>query len=388
MKDESRFDQVLERFTEDGLLPGVIAGLANRDGTLYTGASGHSNLELGSPMETDAILAIASMTKLVTTVAVLQLVDQGLLDLDAPITDYLPQFQVPKVLEGFSASGEPVLVEPSSVPTTRALLTHTSGYVYEIWNENALKSVTSGLVPGLLDAGLDALSAPLAFSPGTRWEYGIGIDWAGIILETITGKNLDSYFQDHLFGPLKMNDTFYEIPGSKQARAASTYSRTSGGFEFSPPLAPMIMGGGGLYSTISDYLRFARVLLNDGSLDGVRILNPETVERMFENQIGELSVTPGTTRMPELSNDFDMGFGAPARWGLGLLLHDRQTPAGRPAGSASWAGLFNTYFWIDRENSLCAVVGTQVLPFYDEQAVALLKAYEEAVYQSLPQPAM
>jgi methyl acetate hydrolase len=165
---------------------------------------------------------------------------------------------------------------------------------------------------------------------------------------------------------------------------ANTYTRTPNGFEFSPPLAPMVLGGGGLYSTIADYLRFMRALLNGGTLDGVKILESETVDSMFENQIGAIEVRPGTTQMPALSNDFDMGFGAPARWGLGFLLHEEGSAAGRAAGSVSWAGIFNSYFWIDRQNDLCAVVAAQVLPFYDEQAVALLQAYEAAIYQSLP----
>lgn len=380
---EDRLHAVLGRYTETGLLPGVVAGLATGGGTVYVEAAGKRDLESGDPMAEDTIIAIASMTKPITTVAVLQLVEKGLVDLDAPITDYLPELEAIKVLEGFDEAGELILVDPASRPTTRQLLTHTSGFAYEFWNEKIEKAVSSGKLTSLF-AGPDGLQTPLVFSPGARWEYGIGIDWAGFLVEKLSGKGLDAYFQDHIFDPLKMVDTFYVVPDDKQRRLANTYTRTPDGFEFSPPLAPMVLGGSGLYSTIDDYLRFMRALLNGGTLDGVKILESETVDLMFENQIGAIEVRPGKTRMPAFSNDFDMGFGVPARWGLGFLLHEEGALAGRAAGSVSWAGIFNSYFWIDRENDLCAVVATQVLPFYDEQAVSLLQAYEAAIYQSLP----
>ena len=376
-------DALLTRYTELGLLPGIVAGLGNSEGTLYQGAAGKRNLDSGEQMTTDTIVAIASMTKPVTTVAALQLVDQGLLDLDAQITDYLPELHALKVLAGFDEEGNRVLRDPASIPTTRQLLSHTSGYVYEIWNENALRSVSNGQVSSLFDPEGDSLQAPLGFSPGERWEYGIGIDWAGVIIETLTGKALDVYFQDHIFSPLKMADTFYAVPETKTRRVASTYLRTTSGFELSPPLAVTISGGGGLYSTIADYLKFMRALLNLGRLDGANILRPQSVDMMFENQIGELTVGPGHTAIPEASNDFDMGFGKMAKWGLGFLLHGEQTEAGRPAGTGSWGGLFNSYFWIDRQNDICALIATQVMPFYDAHAVALLQEYEQSIYQNM-----
>tara|TARA_B100001245_G_C22622206_1_gene306904 strand:- start:14 stop:571 length:558 start_codon:yes stop_codon:yes gene_type:complete len=180
-----------------------------------------------------------------------------------------------------------------------------------------------------------------------------------------------------------MQDSFYEVPEEKEARRAAIHSRQESGLIVIPHLGEPVSGGGGLSSTIADYLRFMRAILNQGTLDGAAILQPYTVDMMFENHIGDLDVTPGTTQIPALSNDFDMGFGTPAKWGLGVLLHQAQTESGRPKGSASWAGLFNSYFWIDRENDLCAVIGTQVLPFYDTHAVAMLKDFEAAVYKNL-----
>jgi len=376
-------DQILEKHIASGDLPCAVAGVANADGTLYMGAAGLRSLDASDAMTTDTIFAIASMTKAITTVATLQLVEQGLIDLDTPITAYLPNLTHLKVLDGFDDDGEPMLSSPKSSPTTRQLLTHTSGYVYEIWNANALQRVASEQIDSLFVEGGNGMTAPLGSSPGERWEYGIGIDWAGVIVETLSGKDLDVYFQDHIFSPLSMHDSAYIVPEEKAARRAAVHARTEDGLTVIPHLGEPISGGGGLSSTITDYLRFMRALLNQGTLDGTKILQPQTVDMMFENHIGDLDVTPGPTQMPAISNDFDMGFGQPAKWGLGFLLHEAQTASGRPKGSVSWAGLFNSYFWIDRENDLCAVIATQVLPFYDTHAVAMLKDFESAVYKNL-----
>lgn len=373
-------EQILEKYIVSGDLPCALAGVANADGTLYMGAAGLRSLDDSQAMTTDTIFAIASMTKAITTVATLQLVEQGQIDLDTPITAYLPDLEHLKVLDGFDDDGKPMLSSPKTSPTTRQLLTHTSGYVYEIWNANGLQSVASEQIDSLFDEGGNGMMAPLAFSPGERWEYGIGIDWAGVIVETLSGKSLDEYFQEHIFAPLSMQDSFYKVPEEKAARRAVIHARTEAGLAVTPHLGEPVSGGGGLSSTIADYLRFMRALLNQGTLDGAKILQPYTVDMMFENHIGDLDVNPGPTQIPDVSNDFDMGFGQPAKWGLGFLLHQAQTESGRPKGSASWAGLFNSYFWIDRENDLCAVIATQVLPFYDTKAVAMLKEFEAAIY--------
>jgi CubicO group peptidase (beta-lactamase class C family) len=373
-------EQILEKYIVSGDLPCALAGVANADGTLYMGAAGLRSLDDSQAMTTDTIFAIASMTKAITTVATLQLVEQGQIDLDTPITAYLPDLEHLKVLDGFDDGGKPMLSSPKTSPTTRQLLTHTSGYVYEIWNANGLQSVASEQIDSLFAEGGNGMMAPLAFSPGERWEYGIGIDWAGVIVETLSGKSLDVYFQEHIFAPLGMQDSFYKVPEEKAARRAAIHARTEAGLAVTPHLGEPVSGGGGLSSTIADYLRFMRALLNQGTLDGAKILQPYTVDMMFENHIGDLDVNPGPTQIPDVSNDFDMGFGEPAKWGLGFLLHQAQTQSGRPKGSASWAGLFNSYFWIDRENDLCAVIATQVLPFYDTKAVAMLKEFESAIY--------
>jgi len=271
-------DEILEKHIASKNLPCAVAGVANSDGTLYTGATGVRSLDGFEPMTTDTIFAIASMTKAITTVATLQLVEQGLIDLDAPITAYLPDLDHLKVLEGFDDQGRPKLGSPDSIPTTRQLLTHTSGYVYEIWNANGLRNVASGALDSLFSEDGNGMMAPLGFSPRHHWEYGIGIDWAGVIVETLSGKGLDIYFQDHIFSPLGMQDSFYEVPEEKASRRAAIHTRLDAGLEVIPHLGEPVSGGGGLSSTIADYLRFMRSILNQGTLDGAVILQPDTVD--------------------------------------------------------------------------------------------------------------
>ncbi len=384
---DEALDAVLEAYAGGGAanagdrkVPCALGGVVNREGVLYTGAAGFANLESSTPMKTDTIVGIASMTKPVTTVALLQLVEQGKIDLDVPFTEYLADTRPPQVLTGFGGDGKMILEDAADTPTPRQLLSHTSGYVYEIWNENMFQALASGQIASVI-GGKDGLKVPLAFAPGERWEYGIGIDWAGILVETLSGKSLDVYFQDHIFEPLGMTDTFYQVPEDKAGRCATIYARTPDGYVAGEPLGSAPMGGGGLNSTVDDYLHFIRCILNGGACEAGKILERETVESMFVNQIGDIDVLPGDSFNAELSNAFDMGFGSPAKWGLGFLLSTDGTAAGRAPGSGSWAGLFNSYFWIDPASGIGGVVATQVLPFFDDHAVAMLQDFEKVVYQ-------
>lgn len=374
---------ILQDYVEQGLLPNVVAGVASSEGTTYLESFGLKSLDANDPMAKDTIISIASMTKAVTTVAALQLVEKNHIDLDIPINAYLPEASDLEILQGFDSENRPLLRKAEAIPTVRQLLTHTSGYVYEIWNENANRHVADGGIDSLFTDGGNGMSAPLSFPPGERWEYGIGIDWAGKIVEEVSGKSLDVYFYDHIFSLIGMVDTFYKVPEEKESRRAAIHARGENGLMVIPYLREPISGGGGLNSTVTDYLLFLRTLLNRGSLNGASMLQPKTVDMMFENQIGELNVPPGKTRMPDISNDFDMGFGSEAKWGLGFLLHQNNLESGRPKGSASWAGVFNSYYWIDRDNDLCAVIATQVLPFYDSNAISMMQDFESGIYKSL-----
>ena len=376
---------ILDRATSSGRLKGVVALVADHNGILFQHASGEARESVS--MQSDMLFNIASMTKLVTTIAVLQRVEAGDLDLDVPVDRYLPELGSIQVLGGFTEDGSPELRPARSVPTARELLIHTSGFVYEVWNAKAFEALQLGLVQSLF-SGRPALDAPLAFDPGERWEYGIGIDWAGLLLEAVSGENLMGYFSSHIFAPLAMRDTAFDIPAVKMDRAMTRYGRGPDGLtELPEQAAPSLYestrfynGGGGLTSTVADYGRLLRALLNGGELDGQRILNASTVDQMFNNQIGELDAGVSGTQIPSVSNRIDMAFGAPGRWGLGFLIHPEGTRNGRKPGSASWGGIFNTYYWVDRASDVCAILATQILPFYDHEMISVLEEFERSVY--------
>jgi CubicO group peptidase (beta-lactamase class C family) len=289
------------------------------------------------------------------------------------------------VLEGFDAEGEPVLRPARGTVTLRNLLTHTSGFVYETWNANQLaylRKTGLGRYGSFTDAA-DVL--PLAFDPGTAWQYGIGIDWAGKLLEAVTGETLEAYMRTHILDPLGMHDTGYLLNDRVRSRLAVSTDRKADGTLVSAPFdAPqdptMFLGGGGLYGTAADYMRFLSMLLHGGTLDGAQILRPETVAAMRQNQIGDVLVSPLTAALPLMSNDVDLYPAMPKKWGLSFLINTEDVPGRRRAGSLAWAGLRNTYFWLDPTAQIAGVIMTQVLPFADKQVLELFDRFEQGVY--------
>lgn len=377
-------DLLLESAVKSSEIPGVIAVAANSDGVIYQGVSGKSDISSNSDMSIDSILQIFSMTKPITSVAVMQLVEKGEVELDVAASTYLPMLRSAQVLEGFDEGGKPILRAPETAVTVRQLLTHTSGYVYEIWNVNAAQNAQIGQVSSISSGGDGFLAAPLAFDPGTRWEYGIGTDVLGVLITAVTGQSLEDYFSENIFEPLQMYETSFHLAEQDLPRLATTYSKSNSGDLTALPIRlnnPFLSGGGGLVSTAPDYVRFLRALLNDGELDGARILNDETIDLMAQNHIGDLEAgSSGGSVMPELSNPFDFFPGSVDRFGLGFLINSNQVSGGRAAGSLAWAGLANTYFWIDRENDVCGVLMTQILPFFDPEVLSLLSHFETAIY--------
>ena len=379
---------VLDQTIADGRLNFAVAAVGNAGGQTWSYAAGYQDAEKTNVASPDDIIQIASMTKLVTTIAALQLMEQGKLNLDSPISVYAPELNDLQVLKGFEADETPIFERAKRAPTARELMTHTAGYVYEIWNANALKGVQLGVTPSLLGEG-NYLEAPLAFQPGTAWEYGINTDWLGVLVERLSGQRLANYFDDNIFTPLSMTDTFYELPADKLDRSVTMMARVAEGLVELPGFQPMprkkgsmphYSGGGGLFSTVKDYGRVLQMLLKGGSLDGKTLLKAETVDTMFQNNIGNIQPLALATVMPNLSNTADMSFGNKVTFGLGLLLHTDGIDGGRKANSGSWAGLFNSYYWVDREAGTYGIFGTQVLPFYDGVAIETLLEFEQAVY--------
>lgn len=381
-------DDLLRRSVDAGSLPGVIAIAGTAGTTLYEGAYGRRSVGIGAPMTLDTVVWIASMTKAITATAAMQLVERGLLTLDAPAFETISELSGLQVLEGFDDRGTPRLRPPRRAPTLRDLLTHTSGFGYDFFNPMAGRYMALTGTPPVRSCQRVALSMPLMFDPGERWEYGIGIDWVGRLVEAASGQRLDRYFQEHLFEPIGMGDTSFKLTPSQYARLASVHRRDTEGrlvpVEFGIPQEPEFhMGGGGLYSTARDYLAFARVFLRDGECAGGRVLRPETVALMARNHIGALNVEPAMSAVPMTSHDVDWFPGIEMKWGLSFLINMQPAPTGRAAGSLAWAGLANTYFWIDRASGVAGVILSQLLPFYDPAAVALFNRFERAVYDHL-----
>jgi methyl acetate hydrolase len=378
-------DRVLSKPVEAGLIPGVVALAADDRGVFYKAAFGLRSVDKPDPMTADSVFRIASMTKAVTGTAAMQLVEQGRIGLDQPMGDVLPVIKEAKVLEGFDAGGAPRLREPKTPVTLWHLLTHTSGYGYDIFNANLGRYIEIAGLPSILTCKNDALRIPLLFDPGTNWEYGIGIDLAGKVVEAVSGETLESYFQHHIFEPLGMRDTSFVLRGDMARRLVGTHGRGPDGkpapivFEF-PQEAEFHMGGGGLLSTAPDYLAFTRMLLAGGTLDGVQVLKPETVELMARNAIGNLEVPKLRSDNPALALEVEMFPGQVKKWGLSFIINTEDVAGGRAAGSLAWAGVHNTFFWIDISRRIAAVVMMQILPAADPHVLETMVNFEQALY--------
>jgi methyl acetate hydrolase len=341
-------------------------------------------------MTVDAVFRIASMTKAITAAAAMQLTEQGKLSLDQPAKEILPFLANTKVLLGFDSNDNPLLRAPRTEITLRNLLTHTAGFVYDTWNEQMNRYARITGVPSARTGKLAALTAPLNFDPGERWEYGINIDIAGRMVELASGLDLETYMQKNIFAPLGMVDTSFIQRPEWDARLPAVHARQEDG-SLQPIVLPPVPvvdrefypGGGGLFSTASDYLRFLQALMHGGELEGNRILGEETVALMGQNHMGALDVQPLPTQMPHMSNPVDLFPGMSKKWGLSFLINTEAGPSGRSAGSLAWAGLNNTYYWLDPVKKVAGVLMTQTLPFADPAVLETLDSFERAVYDSI-----
>jgi CubicO group peptidase (beta-lactamase class C family) len=378
-------DAVLADAVARGEIPGVVAMAATRTGVIYEGAFGTADLPSRTPLRPDSIFRIASMTKPVTSTALMQLVEAGRLTLDDPASRYLPELADAKVVERFDARTGAYTLRPAKrAVTVRHLLTHTAGFGYNFTH------------PTIRDfkprEGDERAAGPLVFEPGEGWLYGTNTDWVGRLVEAISGQPLEMYFRERIFTPLGMRETFYNVPADKHARVVTVHRRT-GDAAFTveatqPPLTnPRPIGGGGLSSTATDYVRFMRMLLNGGTLDGARVLSRETVALMAQNHIGALGVPALKTAMPDRSFDWNLLINdGRDKWGLGFLIAGAPPAGKRSPGSLSWGGINNTYFWVDPARGAAGVILMQFLPFADPRALAVHDAFERAIYRLIGAP--
>lgn len=385
--DTTAIEGVLTAAVARGL-PGAVAMVADRGGVIGTATVGVRDLAQPAPMSLDTVFWIASMTKPVTTVAALQLVERGKLALHAPLDDLLPGLARPQVLEGFTADGTPRLRPARRPITLHDLLTHTSGFGYDFASKPLLDYMRQNGTPSIGTCQRAAFALPLLFDPGERWEYGIGIDWAGQAVEAASGDNLEAYFRQHIFAPLGMADSGFRLGASQRARKVGMHQRQADGTLASiahevPQQPEVFMGGGGLYATAPDYMMFLQMLLHGGRFHEAEILRPESVAMMARNQIGPLSAGTIGSALPEMAAAVEMFPGIGKKWGYGFLINEQPWMFGRSAGSLTWAGLANTNFWIDPARGIAAVLMQQLLPSGDEAAVQLLCGFERAVYDGL-----
>jgi CubicO group peptidase (beta-lactamase class C family) len=376
MSERARIEAALAEALAGGL-PGLAAAARLPGGEVVEAAAGVRGLDNPAAMTPDTVFWIASFTKAVTTAAALQLVEDGRLGLDDPVGGWLPTLAAPKVLRGFDGDGRPVLEAARTPITLRHLLTHTSGHGYEFCSD-ALTRYVEAMGPYPRGVGPDA---PLLFEPGSGWTYGIGTDWTGQLIAAATGEALDAYLQRRIFAPLEMGETGFAVREDQRGRRASMHARGADGslapMSFDMPPPPHFgMGGGGLYSTAADYLRFLAAILAGGG----PILSPASVAAMAarEWEGEEVGVLPPAN--PLLCAGFDPFPGTRKRWGLGFLINPGPGPDGRSAGSLAWAGLGNCYYWADPAAGVAGVFLAQQFPFGDPAALAAFAAFERAVY--------
>lgn len=384
MVHAAAIDAALRRATEAGEVAGAVAMATTASDLLYQGCFGSADLATGAPLRPDAIFRLASMTKAITSVAAMQLVERGKLGLDSPIAAVLPHLAAPMVLDGWN--GPMPALRPAARPITlRHLLSHSAGYGYDVWNEEVRRATAAlGLPPR--PGSVDELArTPLLFDPGARWNYSIATDIVGHAVAAASGMALDSYLAAHVTGPLGMADTTFTLTDAQRPRLVGVHQRQPDG-SLGAGQRPagngpgFLAGGGGLVGTAGDYLRFLRMLLRGGTLDGARILAHDTVAEMGRNQIGDLLVQKMVSGVSASSYDCAMFPGMEQKWGLGFLINTAAGPNGRSAGSLAWAGLVNTYFWVDPTAGIAGLILTQSLPFADPKALALLGALERGVY--------
>jgi CubicO group peptidase (beta-lactamase class C family) len=380
----NNFEATAQRLVDRGALHGVAAMVADESRQLYQSAFGFADLERQRPLKIDDVFFIASMTKIITALACTQLIEQGRVGLEDDASAIVPKM-VTKVLTGFDAAGQPILREPKRRVTVRHLLTHTSGQTTDLWNADTIRYIEVMKLPPVPGCAPEAFMTPLVFDPGEGWEYGVGSDWVGQIVEKVSGQRLDAYFKEHIFEPIGMTETSFILSPAQRAKLVPVQIRNEdgsfrqSGFEVSQT-PEMFMGGAGLYGTVGDYIRFLQMFLNDGRAAGGQVLRPETVALFTANHIGEMEWPGMKTAIPAMSADVNLLPGTPKRWSLGALRNETDVPGQRKAGSQSWAGLSNSYFWFDRASKLAGVTASAYFPFADPAAVEAFETLERDSY--------
>ncbi len=380
----AELDEVIAGGVAENAAPFVVAMWGRAAGPEWSGAAGDA--AAGRPAAEDTVFRIFSMTKAVGAFAAAQMIDRGAFSLDTPVEEILPEWREIQVLEGMDGA-TPRLRAPKTKATIRNLATHTTGNVYEFWNADIQAWMGATEHPTIVSGLERALSYPLVFDPGARWDYGIGIDWLGRCVERVDGRRIDQYCREEIFEPLGMPDTGFEVSEAMRPRLAEVRARGEDGafgpFELAPPSQPEFYGmGHALYSTAPDYMRFLRMLMKGGELDGRRVIGAETLGRLLENQIGALRMGPMRTVAPPISADVDLFPGIDKTHSFFCMRVEGDVPGMRSAGAQAWAGVLNTHYWFDPSRDVIGLIMTQTLPFVEPPFLRLYERFERAVYRA------
>ena len=388
MSIQEKLDSILNAGIEKGAAPGVAATLFSADTTLYQGGFGERVKGADQTMTPDTIVWLASLTKAITAACALQQVEQGKLSIDDPISGVLPDLADKEILEGFDDQGHPELRAAQIPITLRHLLTHTSGFGYDIWNADLVRYQELMGIPGITGCENKALKTPLLFEPGSRWTYGIGIDWVGKAVEAVTGQKLGAYMKANIFDPIGMPNIGFKLTEKQRENMAKIHMLDEDGVlgatDIEIPQEPEFeMGGGGLYGTILDYAKFLQMVLNKGMAGGQRILSEASIALMTTNQMGSIKIEKLPTALPPFSCDVEFFPGLEKSWSLSFMINEKQAPTGRPAGGLGWAGLANSFYWLDLQQGIGGVYAAQILPFVDPKPFDLFLDFEKAAYTAL-----
>lgn len=379
----SQIAKALETAAAAGCAPGFAAVVARGGRVVCEAALGVLSVESQAPMTVDSVFRIYSMTKAIGAAAAATLIEAGSLDPDAPVASILPEFDAVSVLDGFDGE-TPRFRRPRTRATIRSLATHTAGLAYAFWNADVARwRAASGNRWLSSGAKADLIGWPMVCDPGLRWDYGVATDWLGLVVEQVSGRRIDAFLRETLFDPLGMADTAVE-PDALAEKLVAVHAVTPEGFavvDVAPPSRPEVYGMGHcLYSTAPDYMRFLRMLLNRGALDGARVFRPETVDFLLAGAMGAIRVGPMATAAPRIAADVDLFPGLAATHSFGFVTNLQDAPGRRAAGSQGWAGIANTHFWLDPARDVAGVLMMQVMPFAHPKAMAAFDAFERAVY--------
>jgi len=377
-KGAAEMDAVLQRAVQEGTVPGVVAFVATKDEILYHKAFGLRDVRGQKAMKEDTIFRLASMTKPLTSAAVMLLVEQGKLRLDDPVSKFIPSFANRETVESFDASSATLTTRKAAGEVLiRHLLSHTSGLAYGFSN--------TMVGPLQLKTGKAAEELPLLYDPGTKWTYSGSTKVLGQVVEKISGVSLDQFLNENFLKALAMDDTSYTVPAGKTDRVVTTQSRSTGVLVETPNPASIsspVAGDGGLNSTAPDYIKFLQMMLNEGKWQGKPILSKASIESMTSNQIGNVVMETQPAALPTLTRPFPVGPSAGRdKFGFGfeITASNKENPNLRSAGSYTWAGIYNTHFWVDPKRGIAGVIMFQVLPFYDDATMKIYQEFEEAI---------